>query len=268
MKTLASRESDPDSEGDFPPVLLCAKCGRSACSGCEEKGTSPGPLPEIAFERSASPSSLWQTVLACSIEPEFFFGRRLMGRGLGHALAFAALCEALALGSVFAALGAALVLLLPGALAVLLSPAGLSWGLALWTGSITFLVGVHILWSVALLVGMPSRFQSSTRVVLRFGLYACGWDLVTSPVGVVFLALFRRGPGRFEPIGKAARAPRRAMDALLADCLGLSDEERKRVLRRAGWAAFVGFGLTVLAFGGLIYAWLARTNALAWLQWW
>ena len=107
---------------------------------------------------------------------------------------------------------------------------------------------------------LPKPGQSGTVSVshgARFGLYACGWDLMTSPLGVV-CALLLRGPVRgLAPIGAAARAARPAQRAYLTACRGFDEAAGRRALR----LAMVVVGAAVGALGiGLFYAlwWLSR----------
>lgn len=265
MKPLTSRDSIPDSESDFPPVLLCARCGSSSCSGCEVGSGIVQARSEIAFEDGMSVRSFWTTVIACSVEPNVFFGRRLRGAGIVRALAFAIVCEWIALGSVFLVLGLVLVALLPGTLTVLMSPTVVLAAALLWIGSITFMVLVHALGGLTFLFGAGARPPGSLPLVLRFGFYSCGWDLVTSPAGVLLLALFGKSPARFEPLWRAAGAPRPAMNAILGDGFGLNAEDQKIVLRRITRTALAWFGATIGVVGIAAYLWLTHTGILAYV---
>ena len=63
---------------------------------------------------------------------------------------------------------------------------------------------------------------------MRFGLYACGWDLVTSPAGIV-QGLVARGPkGALVPFGAATRAARRAMQTYMVNNRKFDFRTRRR----------------------------------------
>ena len=83
---------------------------------------------------------------------------------------------------------------------------------------------------------------------LRFGLYACGWDLLTSPIGML-AALVTRGPRLgWAPVGAAARAPGLAQRAYLERCLGVDGAAQRRSRRWAVSALSGGMLLVVLIF--------------------
>lgn len=260
--TVVGRGSAPDLEGDFPPVLLCARCGLPSCA-CEADGRVAHPRSSIAFESGISLRSLWSTAVSCSVDPARFFGQRLRGSGVGRVLAFAVLAEMLALGSVFISLAALVVALLPSLLPVLLSPTALVAGLAVWVGATIFMVVAHALGGLTFLVSVERKPPGSLPLVFRFGMYSCGWDLLTSPAGIVLALAGKHGP-RLSPVWKAAFAPRPAMHALLTDALGLSPEEEKRALARAAKTALFWLSVIVSAAVWLGYAWLFGDGGFSW----
>jgi hypothetical protein len=247
------------SEDDgVPPVSMCVRCGMNTCSGC---------VPEAAPVRSALPWEdsrshwlvrLWQTALASAVEPERVFGELTPGR-VAPALGFAVLAEALALGSL-ALLGAGGVWLgLPDlARQIVRHPEAIAAVLALFVASVLLMLLLHLLWGISLdLGGAFGSGRVSVRRGARFGLYACGWDLMTSPVGLV-CSLLVGGPARgLAPVGAAARAPRPAQRAYLEGCRGFDAAARRRAVR----LAIAVVGAAVLALGvGLFWAlvWLSR----------
>jgi hypothetical protein len=186
------------------------------------------------------------------------FGELAPGR-LAPALGFALLAETLALGSL-GLLGALGVWAgLPDlAYQIIRHPEALAAVAALFGGSVLLMLILHLLWGISLVVGGSfGSGKASLRHGARFGLYACGWDLMTSPLGLV-CSLLQRGPLRgLGPVGAAARAPRPAQRAYLSTCRGFDERARRRAVRLAvvvvgGLVAAVGAGLFVALW------WLAR----------
>jgi hypothetical protein len=205
-----------------------------------------GSRASLAWEDPDQPwwGRLWQTALACSLEPARFFGELPRGE-VGAALAFAACAEVFALGSVgmLAALG--LWLAAPELAQQVLASSEACATLALtWVAFVVCMLGVHVLWGVCLDLGAQRPRDRSWQGGVRFGLYACGWDLLTSPVGVL-ASLLTRGPLRaWAPIAAAARAPLLAQKAYLALCLAADGAAQRRARRLAMFA--VGGGLVLL----------------------
>jgi hypothetical protein len=86
---------------------------------------------------------------------------------------------------------------------------------------------------------------------LRFGLYACGWDLVTLPLGLVVL-LFTDGPGGVKKaLGLAISVPNRAARAYLSVVHGLDPERTASAAKSANMLTAVA-ALGVLLLAGII----------------
>jgi hypothetical protein len=253
----ARLERAGDEEG-VPPVSVCVLCGSPACAGC---------LPEVALGAQRLPWEesrrhwavrLWQTALSSGVEPERMFGELRTG-SVAPALGFALLAETLALGSL-ALLGAvALWLGLPDLARQLLQhPIAIASCLALFAASVLLMLILHVLWGVSLDLGGGFGSGSiNVRHGARFGLYACGWDLMTSPIGLV-CSLLVRGPIRgFAPVSAAARAARPAQRAYLEACRGYGVDARRRALGLA--MVVVGIvvaGLCIAVVAALI--WVSR----------
>ena len=233
-----------------PPIALCVTCGLTLCPGCAP--APRGSVSSLAWEDGSQPcwSRLWGTALASSLEPQRFFGELPLGR-VSEALAFAACAEVFALASL--ALPAALGLrwVAPELTRQVLSSSAACSTLALsWVAFVTCMLGLHALWGACLDWGaqLPGarRLGSSWQRGVRFGLYACGWDLLTSPLGVL-ASLLTRGPLRaWAPIGAAARAPRLAQRAYLEQCLGADAAAQQRARRLSMFVLSGGMLLVVL----------------------
>jgi hypothetical protein len=245
-----------DEEDGVPPVAVCTSCGLSSCGGCErEPRAAASGLP---WEDSGRHwvVRLWETALVSGVEPERTFGALTAG-DVARPLVFALLAETLALGSLLVT--AASVLWLADAdlaRALLYHPLGLGSSLGLLVASVLIMLLLHILWGVSLDIGgRLGQPDLDVRQGARFGLYACGWDLMTSPVGL-FCSMLVAGPLRgLAIVGAAARAPRPAQRAYLETSQRLRAPARRRATRFA--IAAVGVAVSLLG--------AALVLALVWL---
>ncbi len=90
---------------------------------------------------------------------------------------------------------------------------------------------------------------------MRFGLYACGWDLITLPFGLLATALISGlGAARTAaPLGLTA--PLQAAEAYLIGHHGLSADSARRAARRAAYFTAVPFLILIaLATTGVAVA--------------
>lgn len=247
---------------DVPPVVACASCGSAACDGrCTTVPPKEAKEALLPWESGDSPAlySLFETARATAVAPEHSFGRLAQG-SLKQAFWFAFLCELLALFSLFAVgVGGAALLFWRLAVQLLVDPR--AWGVLLFALPLLSLimVALHAIWGLVLerSVGGVGRSTDANRG-LRFGLYACGWDLLTSPLGL-FASVLAHGPeGLWVPIA-AARVPRRAMHSYLETCRGLTPTERAAALAHSARFALVSFAC--LGFGclSLLVYWVSHT---------
>jgi hypothetical protein len=91
---------------------------------------------------------------------------------------------------------------------------------------------------------------------LRFGLYSCGWDLVTLPLGLLVL-MFTDGPlSALRHSARGLTAPNSAALSYLTHVHRFERGEAKRVSRRAmGFMVLPSLGLIGLALA--LALWLA-----------
>ncbi len=256
LRSKSPRDDDPVDSFEVPAAILCACCGQSDCFGCSSAtDTESGVLAIIPWERANTGtwSRLWATANATTQGAESFFAVLPDGE-IRAAMRFAVLAELLAVGSMVVVLVPLAALALPTvALAVVregaLGLTVLRWvalgvpALALW------MVLAHVTHGAALDAGarrqgaLPQR-----RRALRYGLYACGWDLMAGPLGFV-VTLFSKGfRAAFALIELSVNAPGKAANALLQGIYRLPSEGVARARRTGTIAA----GLIALVSGGVV----------------
>jgi hypothetical protein len=228
---------------DVPAAVVCAHCGAPDCTGCQtedEPTHASGIVAIVPWERAGSPTPvrLWSTARLTTLSSDSFFSALPEG-DVAPPLRFAILAELLAVTGMC-------VVAVPVVLAF--APWALDWlGRDPWLRSLVlraivvaipglalFMVGVHAAHGVGLDLG-ARRVGAKSRPSrgLRFGLYACGWDLVTLPAGLAMLAIS-------DGFGTARRAaplsltvPHRATRAFLRGCYRLDDAQAARAARIA-----------------------------------
>jgi hypothetical protein len=133
------------------------------------------------------------------------------------ACAFALFSELLASSSLCALGAVGLWILFPDAATDWAAhPETWLWFVCASVGFASFMVLLHASWafSLELLLRLEGK-PADTRSSLCFGLYACGWDLLTSPAGVL-LAIATFGPRRgWHCVQQAATVPRHVLDGYL-----------------------------------------------------
>ncbi len=245
---------------DVPAAVVCAHCGSATCVGqCLEEDDpthSSRVLAIVPWERPGNGwwGRLWSTARLTTVHHAVFFGSLPSG-DLAAAARFAVITELLAVTTHFAFGGCLLALLLPRTTSsVVGDPQLLSLVARVVCGSIpalamlmVFLHAVHGLaldWSAA-------RWGGRQRLGLRFGLYSCGWDLVTLPLGLLALAI-TAGPGtalRAAPLG--ITLPTRAARSYLRGVQGLDEPAALASARLAsvftGVVALISTGTVLVA---------------------
>lgn len=251
------------AEGSFdvPAAVVCASCGAPDCVGCAPGGELPRSaiLTVVPWERPGPMASrLWATARASTRDAEAFF-ERLPDGALGPALAFAWLAELAALASMLGLLAALFAAAAPSTAAAILRDSHLravAWrlSLALIPAFATLLAAAHALHGAALAWGARRAgvVHASYRRAVRFGLYACGWDLVMTPVGLT-LVLTREG---LRALGRALEGgvPLRATRAFVRGAFQREDDGARPIAR----AGLLGAGVaTVACVAGVLAALLA-----------
>lgn len=244
---------------DVPAAVVCALCGQPDCAGCmpmDERTNASGVVAIIPWERAGLglPTRLWATARLMTLSHKELCSTLPEGE-LAAPLAFAVVAElaaAVGLAVCFAGLGvlapdvAHVVLTDP----VLRGAAGhaLAVGLPLVAGTMIVLHALH-----GLIIDRAAKKAGSTKRGrgLRFGLYACGWDLVTLPLGLLVL-LFTDGPsGVKKAVGLAVSVPNRAARAYLSGIHDLDPERTASAAKSANLVTALS-ALVVLLVAGVI----------------
>lgn len=238
-RDAADGGSSPDLL-DVPAAVVCAFCGDADCAGCRddlEDLSRSGIVSVVAWERPGVPvlTRLWSTARSTTRDAEGFF--ELLPDGpLLPALRFAALCELLAAAAAFASFLAVAAVIAPGWLAHLArDPSARSvtarvvlFGLPAFAA---LLVAAHAAHGLSIDVGARRQGARGARSrALRFGLYACGWDLVMGPLGAIVVALKEGLGAAAELAGALSGLPTRATNAFLRGCYRLDGERSRAAL--------------------------------------
>ena len=260
--------SRPDVEVDegalelseVPATVVCATCGLPECN-CERDRPSAfsGVVAIVPWERPGGTllSRLWGTAKLGTLSPAAFFSALPPG-GATAPLAFAVLSELLAAVGLCATLGAAFLLAFPPLASELAANAGLqivvlhglAWGVP---GLAAAMVLLHAGHGIAL--DAAARHEGSRQAGrgLRFGLYACGWDLVTLPLGLLVL-MFTDGPvSAVRHSARGLTAPNSAALAYLAHVHHFERDAAGRASRRAVGIVF-GPLLALIVLGFVVAA--------------
>jgi len=239
---------------DVPAAVVCLVCGELDCAGCEDRDLSrSGIVSIIAWERPGLPAltRLWSTARSTTRDPECFFELLPDGPVL-PALRFAAICELVATGTMLLTLLPVGVVLAPEWLGhVARDPHARNIALrVLFLGVpafAAFLVFLHTVHALAIDLGaVRSGSKRSRSRALRFGLYACGWDLVMGPLGAAIVA-FKEGPVAGLGVLGLASVPGRATRAFLRGCYRLEGEAAKRALGTSSAGVVLATALGLIA---------------------
>lgn len=270
---MAPADTAPDAEGsddaafdlsDVPAAVVCANCGKPDCAGClqlDDATHASGVIAIVPWERPGQGvlTRLWATARLATLSHRELFSGMPEG-GVIVPLAFALLAESLAaVGLGICAAG--VLALAPDITGVMLGDPVLrsilfrAFGYGL-PGIVVLMVTLHTLHGVV--VDRAARWAGSQRRGrgVRFGLYACGWDLVTLPLGLL-LVLLTEGVGAVRTAaGAALKVPAEATRAYLAGIHHLDPERARRASRRASLTT-TAWALALLFFGGVLF-FLAR----------
>jgi len=244
---------------DVPAAVVCALCGDADCAGCEDQHSDlsrSGIVSVVAWERTHVPalSRLWSTARSSTRDAEAFF--ELLPDGpVMPALRFAATCELLASTAAFLGFVVVAAIVAPAWLHhVAFDPAARSIALRALVLGLPAFAGMLVVAHAAhgLSIDLGARKHGGARVArsraLRFGLYACGWDLVMGPVGGVVVAIKEGARAAFELPAALSGLPTRATKAFLRGCYRLEGDRAKKALG----TSYVGATVATLFFSVLV----------------
>jgi len=257
MDGAITERSAPSSRApddvDVPAAVLCAVCGKTDCAGCAVPD-EVRPATGTPWEHRATPMwrRLWQTAELATLDGEAFFGG--LGDGsVGAAFGFAFSCELLAIASLAVGWFPLVYLFVPEFVASILSNGDerqrVTAAMAVAIPVLAILmVGLHVLWAASLELGL--RLQGApprVRHCLRYALYSCGWDLITSPFGFVAGCFSGGVRSAARELRAAVRIPRFATRAYLRRARSLTEAKARRAITLA--AIVTGASVLVGAIG-------------------
>jgi hypothetical protein len=255
----AERDDSAFDLVEVPAAVVCAACGNPDCSGCgvDEPTHASGVVAIIPWERPGVGvlRRLWQTSTLATTHARTFFGSLPDGE-ISAALAFAFVCESVAVFGLSLGASALALLLLPDLPGLLRDDhvlrmtilRGVLFGALLL---VVAMVSVHAAHGLAL--DFVARRQGTRKRGrgLRFGLYACGWDLITLPFGLLTLALVEGLPAARRALPLGLTAPLQSAEAYLIGIHGFAPDAARLAARRAAHFTAVPL-LTILALSALI----------------
>lgn len=268
-RALSRADGDADDASlelvEVPAAVVCATCGLPECR-CEQDRPSAfsGVVAIVPWERPGGTvlSRLWATAKLATLTPDSFF-RALPPGGVLAPLAFGVLSELLAAVGLVMTVGGALIVVLPAVGPELaanvelrrLLVRGVLWAVPALSAGMVVLHAAH-----GLALDAAARREGSVQLGrgLRFGLYGCGWDLVTLPLGLVLLMLTDGLSTALRHSARGLTAPGSAAAAYLTHVHHLEPERAQRASRRAVTLVSVPT-IAVVAVAFLIgLAWAAR----------
>lgn len=246
VEGVAARDPRPTAEPleleDVPAAVVCAHCGRGDCAGtCVSEADNSQVFTIIPWERRGAGvvRRLWGTARLATLSHARFFAS-LPNGDAAPALRFAVLAELFAVSLHAGLLLGFGALLLPDTTRAVLASSSLQ--LSLLRGALIVLPGLALLMvllHVSHGVGLDLAARatgSRLRHGLRFGAYCCGWDLVTSPLGLLVTAVEASPRIALRAAGLAITAPRRAAAAYLSGVHHLEGRALRRAARLGGLA--------------------------------
>ncbi len=198
----------------------------------------------------------WSTVCQ-SVEDWRSWSSELGSASAPRALAFAMLAELGAAASFGAVAVIGFVAVLPGpAMGMLTSHHGWGWFCAATLAFAALMVSLHLLWAICLeaLIRGKGPHAGSVSHSLRFSLYVCGWDLMTSPLGLLWAVSVRGASAGVALVAAATTVPTRALLHYLVEVRGLTGEQARSAARRSFVLPMLIAGSVALS--GVLLWWL------------
>jgi hypothetical protein len=243
---------------EVPAAVVCAICGQPDCAGCSPAGEDDsGVVTIVPWERPGGGAwmRLWATARASTQGAESFFASLPDGE-IRPAVRFAILAETLAILSMLTVLAGMATLALPTLAIEILRDSALRAtllrGVALSVPLLAaWMVVAHTTHGAILDVGARRQgARPQRRRAFRFGLYACGWDLMAGPLGAAVMLVSKGRKAMFELVSLSMNVPGKASTAFLRGVYGLSAEKAASVRKLGSIAALC---LAILS-GGVVVA--------------
>jgi len=181
--------------------------------------------------------------------------RQRQSGSLLRALHFALVAETLAISSFALPWALGFCGLFPAlALRLLRSPQALSLSGLLMGVLILGVVVLHMGWGGALEWAIARRgVPRAYALGQRFGFYACGWDLLSSPAGLILVSAFHGAGAARGALLAGIAVPRQALTAYLEEGRAIAAAQHRAVVRTC-------FAIT----GGAFFSGLFGVAALLW----
>jgi hypothetical protein len=253
-------DQPPSSEAfeliDVPAAVVCAACGSSECAGCsgvDETTHASGVVAIVPWERPGLGAArrLWTTAKLATRSSDTFFGALPEGDPT-PALRFAFLAELCAVAGLCIALVPIALLFAPWLATAVVDDAALraTLGRALFCaipGFALVMVALHAAHGVGLDLGARRLGVARRGRGLRFGLYSCGWDLVTLPLGLAMVAIGDGLGAALKTAPLSLTVPARAARAYLMGVHRLDEAQAQNAARFA-----IGVSIATLAVIALL----------------
>lgn len=261
LDRVAPASRDSSELVDVPAAVVCLVCGEVDCPGCEQEQSRSGIVAIVAWERAQAPmlARLWSTARSTTRDAEGFF--ELLPDGpILPALRFAAICEIVASVTWLLMIVPVALVVAPGWLHhIVFDPAARATALkAIVLGVPAFaglLLVLHSTHGLSIDVGAVKNGSRRARSrALRFGLYACGWDLVMCPAGAIVTAVKEGVGAALSVLGVGNGLPTRATRAFLRGCYRLDGEPANRAVGTSYVGAILATSVGVIAILGAIVA--------------
>ena len=250
---------------EVPATVVCAMCGLPECScDVDRPSAFSGVVAIVPWERPGGTvlSRLWATAKLGTLSPGPFFSALPPG-GLAAPLLFGVLAELLSALGLVVTFGALAVLVLPALGPELLDNLALrrlivqivAWGVPALSLGMVLLHAAH---GVALDAAARREGSKQPGRGLRFGLYGCGWDLVTLPLGLLLLTLTDGPLTALRHSARGLTAPNKAALAYMTHVHHFERDVAVRASRRAVSLVFVPTVAIVAVACLLGLSWAAR----------
>jgi hypothetical protein len=220
----------------------------------EEPSHASGIVAIVPWERPGStPKRLWQTSKLTTLSSESFFGA-LPDGDVTPALRFAVAAELTAITGLLVIAVPVLLAFAPWLLDAISRDATLRLlvirAIALGVPALALgMVVIHAAHGYGLDLGARregAKVPRTTRGV-RFGLYACGWDVMTQPAGLALLACTDGISTAWKAAPLSLTVPRRAVRAYLRGAHRLDDRAARAAARVGALLAGTLVALGLLA---------------------